>query len=60
MIGPLKSPGNAGRLEGRHTLSCRQISHGGGAMPEFFEGIDVARDRSSAQGIDSNGNDGFA
>src|SRR5512139_4012816 len=50
MIGP-GSPGNAGR----HTLSCRKVKQGGGAMPELFVGVDVAKDSSSSQGIDSSG-----
>jgi transposase len=45
---------------GRHTLSCRKASQGGKAMPELFVGIDVAKDRSSAQGIDSNGIERFS
>ena len=40
---------------GRHTLSCRKASQGGKVMPELFVGIDVAKETSSAQGIDSNG-----
>jgi len=55
MIGRLKSPGNAGGLVGRHTLSCRKTGQGGGGMPKLFVGIDVAKDMSSAQGIDSDG-----
>ena len=39
----------------RHTLSCRKASQGGKVMPELFVGIDVAKDTSSAQGIDSSG-----
>jgi hypothetical protein len=53
MIGP-ESPGNAGGLVGRHTLSCRKVKQGGGAMPELFVGVDVAKDVSSAQGIDGH------
>jgi len=37
MIGRLKSPGNAGGLEGRRTLSYRRSSQGGGTMPELKE-----------------------
>ena len=44
---------------GRHTLSCRKASQGGKVMPELFVGIDVAKDTSSAQGIDSNGKGRF-
>lgn len=54
MIGPKTSPCNAGGLVGRHTLSYRKATQGGGAMPKLFVGIDVAKDTSSAQGIDSS------
>ncbi len=40
---------------GRHTLSCRKANEGGGAMPELLVGVDVAKDTSSAQGIDCGG-----
>jgi hypothetical protein len=60
MIGRSKSPGNAGGLVGRHTLSCRKANQGGKVMPELFVGIDVAKDTSSAQGIDSNGKGQFS
>ena len=60
MIGPLKSPGNAGGLVGRHTLPCRKASQGGKVMSELLLGIDVAKDTSSAQGIDSSGKGRFA
>src|SRR5512139_3737805 len=59
MIGP-GSPGNAGGLVGRHTLSCRKVKQGGGAMPELFVGVDVAKDSSSSQGIDSSGRGQFS
>jgi hypothetical protein len=59
MIGP-KSPCNAGGLVGRHTLSCRKANQGGGAMPELFVGVDVAKDSSSAKGIDSSGKGRFS
>jgi len=59
MIGS-ESSGNAGGLVGRHTLSCRKASQGGKAMRELFVGIDVAKDTSSAQGIDRNGKGRFS
>ena len=45
---------------GRHTLSCRKADQGGKVMSELFVGIDVAKDTSSAQGIDSTGKGRFS
>jgi transposase len=60
MIGTWKSPSNAGGLVGRQPLSCRKAGQGGEVMPELFVGIDVAKDTSSAQGIDSKGKGKFS
>jgi hypothetical protein len=60
MIGPTKSPCHAGGLVGRHILSYRKTNRGGGAMTKLFVGIDVAKDMSSAQGIDSTGRGCFS